>query len=131
MENGILKDNFALRRFGDVRQLVASAANPTPLVRLNRVVVQEPCDLFLKLEWFNPFGSIKDRAALFMLKAIEGWGHLDGKQRVEPTSGNTGIVLAALVALMGRKFPVTIPDGVAEEKKVLLRILGGEGKPKL
>lgn len=82
--------------------------------------------LYLKLEWFNPFGSIKDRTALYLLDGLEERGALDGKELVEPTSGNTGIALAALAALMGRKLTVTIPDGVPEEKKILLRMLGAE-----
>jgi len=53
-------------------------------------------------------------------------GDLDGKQLVEPSSGNTGIALAALAALMGKKITVTVPDGVPEEKKVILRMLGAE-----
>lgn len=118
-----------MRRFGDVRQLIASEANPTPLVRLNRVRPAGAAELFLKLEWFNPFGSIKDRTALYLLQGMQERGLLDGKELVEPTSGNTGIALAALAALMGRKLTVTIPDGVPEEKKVLLRMLGAEVWP--
>jgi cysteine synthase len=83
-------------------------------------------ELYLKLEWFNPFGSVKDRPALQMLKGMEARGELDGKQLVEPSSGNTGIALAALAALLGKKLTVTIPDGVPEEKKLILRMLGAE-----
>jgi cysteine synthase len=59
-----LEASPALRRFDDVRELIASPANPTPLVRLNRVLPDSAFQLYLKLEWFNPFGSIKDRTAL-------------------------------------------------------------------
>jgi cysteine synthase A/cysteine synthase B len=106
--------------------LIGSPDNPTPLVRVNRVVSGEDYHLYLKLEWYNPFGSIKDRAALYMLQAMKDRGELDGKNLVEPSSGNTGIAMAALAALMGRKFTVTIPDGVPEEKKLILRMLGAE-----
>jgi len=129
MRGKVLEQNLALRRFDDVRELIATPANPTPLVRLNRVAPPGTEDLFLKLEWFNPFGSIKDRAALFMLRAMEEQGILDSKEIVEPTSGNTGIALAALAALMGKKLTVTIPDGIPEENKVLLRMLGAEVWP--
>ncbi len=115
-----------LRRYEDIRELIGSVENPTPLVRLNHVVPPTVGPLYLKLEWFNPFGSIKDRTAYYLLKGLEERGELAGKQLVEPTSGNTGIALAALAALLGIKITVTIPDGVPEEKKTLLRMLGAE-----
>ncbi len=128
---GVLKGKLAassvpLRRYGDIRELIGNAADPTPLVRLNRVVQKGSFSVYLKLEWFNPFGSVKDRAALYMLRNLQERGQLEGRQLVEPTSGNTGIALAALAALAGSKVTVTIPDGVPEEKKVLLRMLGAE-----
>jgi cysteine synthase A/cysteine synthase B len=121
-----LSADAARRRYDDVRQLIASRANPTPLVRLNRVVPPAEFQLYVKLEWFNPFGSIKDRTALFLLRGMCERGELDGRDLVEPSSGNTGIALAALAALLGKKLVVTIPDGVPEEKKLLLRMLGAE-----
>jgi len=123
---GVLPSDTRLRRYLDVRELIASPANPTPLVRVNRAASQAKVELFLKLEWFNPFGSIKDRTSLFLLRGMTERGELDGKELVEPTSGNTGIALAALCALAGKKLTVTIPDGVPEEQKVLLRMLGAE-----
>ncbi len=90
------KPDHVLRRYCDIRELIASVENPTPLVKINRLISRESFELYLKLEWFNPFGSIKDRVALFMLKGMEERGELDGKELVEPTSGNTGIALAAL-----------------------------------
>lgn len=119
----------ALRRYQDIRELIATPANPTPIVRINRVVRQAAFELYLKLEWFNPFGSVKDRTALYLLKGMAERGQLNGKNLVEPTSGNTGIALAALAALMGKKLSVTIPEGVPEEKKILLRMLGAEVWP--
>ena len=116
----------SLRRYDDIRELIANPDNPTPLVRLRRVVPPGEFELFVKLEWFNPFGSIKDRTAHYLLKGMLERGELDGKDIVEPSSGNTGIALAALAALMGKKFTVTIPDGVPEEKKIILRMLGAE-----
>ncbi len=121
-----LDSNQALRRCDDVRELIANPENPTPLVRINRVVPQGDFELYVKLEWFNPFGSIKDRTAFFLLKGMAERGELDGKSLVEPSSGNTGIALAALAALMQKKLVVTIPDGVPEEKKLILRMLGAE-----
>jgi len=124
-----LKADPALRRYDQIRDLIASPADPTPLVRVNAVVASGAFELYLKLEWFNPFGSVKDRTALYMLKGLMERGGLDGKELVEPTSGNTGIAIAALANLMHKKFTVTIPDGVPEEKKILLRMLGAEVWP--
>lgn len=121
-----LKASPQLRRYNDVRELIASPANPTPLVRLNRVAPASGPQLYVKLEWYNPFGSIKDRTAFYLLKGMAERGELAGKNLVEPSSGNTGIALAALATLLGKKFVVTIPDGVPEEKKVILRMLGAE-----
>ena len=121
-----LKSDAELRRYNDIRELIGSPASPTPLVRLNRVGPKRPAELFLKLEWFNPFGSIKDRTAKYLLKGLEESGRLQGRKIVEPSSGNTGIALAALAALMGKEIVVTIPDGVPEEKKTLLRMLGAQ-----
>lgn len=124
-----LERSQSLRRYNDIRDLIGSLDNPTPMVRLNRVVPAESAELFLKLEWYNPFGSIKDRTALYLIKGLLERGELDGKRIVEPTSGNTGIALAALAALLGVKITVTIPDGVPEEKQTLLRMLGAEVWP--
>jgi cysteine synthase len=115
----------SLRRYDDVRELLPGPDNPTPLVRLRRVP-PPGMDLYLKLEWMNPFGSIKDRAAARLLAGLAERGELEGKEVVEASSGNTGIALAALAALAGTRLVVTIPDGVPEEKKVLLRMLGAE-----
>jgi len=113
----------ARRRYGDVRELIASPANATPLVRLNHVVAPA-ADAYLKLEWLNPFGSVKDRTARYLLEGMRQRGELDGRELVEATSGNTGIALAALAALEGIPLTVTIPSGVPAEKLVLLRMLG-------
>ncbi len=118
-----------LRRYDDIRELIANPENPTPMVKINRIVPPGDFELYLKLEWFNPFGSIKDRTAYYLLKGMQERGELDGKDLVEPSSGNTGIALAALAQLMGKKMLVTIPDGVPEEKKLILRMLGAEVWP--
>ncbi len=127
-ENKLLA-NPNLRRYTDIRELIGNPANPTPMVRVNRLVESKAFELYLKLEWFNPFGSIKDRTAYYLLQGMAERGELEGKELVEPTSGNTGIALASLAALMGKKITVTIPDGVPEEKKILLRMLGAEVWP--
>ena len=111
-----LASSPALRRYEDIRELIANPANPTPLVRLTRVVPPGDFQLYLKLEWFNPFGSIKDRTAYFLLKGMAERGELDGKNLVEPSSGNTGIALAAIAALMHKKLVVTIPTACPRKR---------------
>jgi cysteine synthase A/cysteine synthase B len=125
---GGLATDHARRRYRDVRDLIATPRNPTPLVRLNRVV--EPAtEAYLKLEWMNPFGSVKDRAARYLLEGMRARGAIEGRELVEATSGNTGIALAALAALEGVPLTVTIPSGVPQEKLVLLRMLGATVLP--
>jgi cysteine synthase len=121
---GRLGTDRDVRRYDDIRQLLPDVDQPTPLVRLNRIA--PGLDIYLKLEWLNPFGSIKDRAASYLLEGLASRGSLHGKQLVEASSGNTAIALAALAALEGLPITITIPDGVPQEKKVLLRMLGAE-----
>jgi cysteine synthase B len=80
-------------------------------------------DLVVKLEGMNPFGSIKDRTAWYMLNGLE---LRDGQHLVEPTAGNTGIALTALANARNIPIEIAVPDGTPEEKKALLRFLGAE-----
>lgn len=120
-----LDTNLSVRRFGDVRDMLPNVDNPSPMVRLNHVVAADG-ETYLKLEWLNPFGSIKDRTAQYLVDGLERRGLLAGKELVEASSGNTATALAALAALAGTRLTTTIPDGVPEEKKVALRMLGAE-----
>jgi cysteine synthase B len=121
--------NLSRRVFDDISQLIGSRENPTPLVRLNRLPLPGGGEIFAKLEWMNPFGSIKDRTARFLLDGLRRDGKLAGKKIVEPTSGNTGIALVALSNLLGIPCTITIPSGAPEEKITLLRLLGAEVWP--
>ncbi len=121
-----LGNNTEVRRFGDIRDLLPNVNNPTPIVRLNQVATNSKVESYLKLEWLNPFGSVKDRAAAYLIAGMKERGDLDGRDIVEASSGNTAIALAALATLMDKHLTVTIPDGVPEEKKVMLRMLGAE-----
>ena len=110
--------------YDSIVDLVPGPDNPTPMVRVGpRFNAQDDFELLVKLEGMNPFGSIKDRTAWFMLKelAIE-----DGQSLVEPTAGNTGIALGALANARGIPLEVAVPEGVPEEKKAQLRFLGAE-----
>mgnify|MGYP001821640178 FL=1 len=104
--------------------LVPGPNNPTPMVRIGERFNPYPdFELLVKLEGMNPFGSIKDRTALFMLNGLQ----LTADQSlVEPSAGNTGIALAALANAQGTPIEIAVPDGVPEEKKALLRFLGAE-----
>ncbi len=121
--------DLSRRVFDDVSQLIGSLENPTPLVHLKRLPPPGSGAIFAKLEWMNPFGSIKDRTAKYLIEGLRKSGRLDGKRIVEPTSGNTGIALAALSNLLGVPCTITIPSGAPEEKIALLRLLGAEVWP--
>ena len=104
--------------------LAPSIENPTPMVRLSdRVNPHSGYEVLLKLEGMNPFGSIKDRTALYMLNGLR----LDDDQAlVEPSAGNTGIALAAMANARNTPIEIAVPEGTPEEKKALLRFLGAE-----
>lgn len=119
--------DYHKRVFSDVVAMLPNVENPSPLVRINHLNPVPGFQLFAKLEWLNPFGSVKDRAAWAMLRELEQQGELrDGRGIVEPTSGNTGISLAALARSRGHHMRAVVPNKVPLEKKVLLKIAGAE-----
>lgn len=116
-----------IRVYEDIFEMMPSEENPTPLVRINRLNPYPEFPLYAKLEWMNPFGSVKDRAAWALLRDLEQRGELsDGRGLVEPTSGNTGISLAALARARGHHLLAIVPNKVPYEKKVLLKIAGAD-----
>ena len=121
--------NLATRVYDDIFAMLPDEANPTPLVRLNHLV-PENSTLYAKLEWMNPFGSVKDRAAVEMLRDLEAKGQIGpskpGRGIVEPTSGNTGFSLASLASVLGYTMRAIIPSKVPMEKRSLLRLAGAE-----
>jgi cysteine synthase A/cysteine synthase B len=120
--------DHAQRVYESVVELLPSEENPTPLVRIGKLnPAPETFDLYAKLEWVNPFGSVKDRAAAYLLRRLEEEGRLGGERGiVEPTSGNTGISLASLAAARGYRMLAVVPNRVPAEKKILLQLLGAE-----
>lgn len=119
--------NHQSRVYNDVFEMLPSEENPSPLVRINRLNASPGFELFAKLEWFNPFGSVKDRAAWEMLRDLEARGEVgQGRGLVEPTSGNTGISLAAMARARGHHLRAVVPNKVPLEKKLLLKIAGAE-----
>ncbi len=90
------------------------------MVRINRINPNQDFRIYLKLERYNPFGSIKDRVVNEMLKGMD----IGDRTLVEPSSGNTGIALTSIANAMGIPVEIVVPDKIPEEKKVMLRFLG-------
>jgi cysteine synthase B len=104
---------------------VVEKIGQTPLVEL-KSFSSGNVKLYAKLEWHNPFGSVKDRAAYWMIKDAEKKGILkkDRSILIEPTSGNTGIALTGIASVLGYKVEIVIPEKVSDETKDILRHLG-------
>ena len=106
---------------------LADAVGNTPLIKLRRISEETGCDIYGKAEFLNPGQSVKDRAALFIIKDAIARGELKpGGTIVEGTAGNTGIGLALVGASMGFKSVIVIPETQSEEKKDMLRLAGAE-----
>ena len=99
----------------------------TPVLKLNNFNLENAAEVFVKLEKYNPGGSVKDRAALGMIEAAERDGLLkEGSVIVEPTSGNTGIALAMIGKLKGYKVIIVMPDTMSKERRDLISAYGAE-----
>jgi len=106
---------------------LAEAVGNTPLIRLRRVSEETGCEILGKAEFMNPGQSVKDRAALYIIRDAIDRGELrPGGTIVEGTAGNTGIGLALVGASMGFKTVIVIPETQSEEKKDMLRLAGAE-----
>ena len=106
---------------------IAELIGDTPLVKLNRLAPEQGADVYLKLEFFNPSKSVKDRAAFNMIVEAEKAGLLKpGATIIEPTSGNTGIGLAMNAAARGYKAILVMPDTMTKERINLLKAYGAE-----
>ena len=111
------------RIYDDVTQLVGG----TPLVRLNRLAAGLPAQVAVKLEFYNPANSVKDRIGVAIVDAAEKAGALKpGGTIVEGTSGNTGIALAMVGAARGYRVILTMPETMSTERRVMLRAYGAE-----
>ena len=107
------------------RQNILKSVGNTPLIELSSFSTKN-IKYYAKLEWYNPFGSVKDRAAYWMIKDAEKKGILkkDKSVIIEPTSGNTGIALTGIATSLGYRVEIVIPEKVSEETKKILINLG-------
>jgi cysteine synthase A len=106
---------------------ITEAIGRTPLVRIRKLNAEGGAVIYAKLEGLNPFGSVKDRIGLSMIEAAEKEGKLrEGSTIVEPTSGNTGIALAAVAAAKGYRVVLTMPETMSVERRKLLSAYGAE-----
>ncbi len=114
-----------VRPHGHVFETIADTCFNTPMVKLRRLVPAGGAEVLLKLEYFNPMGSVKDRIAEAMIGAAERDGRINGDSHIiEPTSGNTGIALAFICAVRGYKLTLTMPESMSMERRGMLRAMG-------
>jgi cysteine synthase A len=114
---------------GRIYDSIAETIGNTPLVRIPHIVAEEgiTADICLKLEFFNPIGSVKDRIGVNMILELEASGALKpGGTIIEPTSGNTGIGLAFVAAARGYKLILTMPESMSIERRKMLAYLGAQ-----
>lgn len=112
-----------MRIYSDITKTIGQ----TPLVEMQRIGKDLPGKIFLKLEFFNPLGSVKDRIGKAMIEDAERSGVLKpGMQIIEPTSGNTGIALAFVCAAKGYPLTLTMPETMSAERRTLLLLLGAK-----
>jgi len=115
--------DHVLRVYDSVLHLLSSVDNPTPIVRLLHVTPYKHTRVYAKLEWYNPFGAVKDRVAANLVRDAEERGE-KLENLVEPTSGNTGMGLAMLSNAKGYKFAATLSKEIPLEKRTALRFFG-------
>ena len=115
---------------GEIKESALELIGGTPILKLNRYAKKKEIDeatVLAKLEYLNPAGSVKDRIALAMIEDAEAKGTINpGATIIEPTSGNTGIGLAAVAAAKGYKTILTLPDTMSVERRNLLKAYGAE-----
>jgi cysteine synthase/rhodanese-related sulfurtransferase len=118
--------NHNLRAYDSILGLLSSEENPTPIVRINRVHSHTKAKIYGKLEWYNPFGAVKDRIAANLLNDAEvrGLAHRGQTKLVEPSSGNTAMGLSMMGNALG--YPLTTPlsSAIPVEKRAILRFFG-------
>ena len=125
-ENQVINDRN-LRVYDSILGLLSGADNPTPLVRLNRVSPFRETKVYAKLEWYNPFGAVKDRVAANLISDGEARRTVNANQKlVEPTSGNTGMALAMIANAKGYTVTTPLSAEIPIEKRTMLRFFGAD-----
>lgn len=110
-----------------IYQAITDLIGETPIVKLNKIVPEDSAEVYVKLEFFNPGGSVKDRIALSMIEKAEQDGRLKfGDTIIEPTSGNTGIGLAMVGAAKGYRVIIVMPETMSMERRLLMKAYGAE-----
>jgi cysteine synthase/rhodanese-related sulfurtransferase len=120
--------NHTLRVYESMLGMLSGEDNPTPIVQLNKVTPYKHTKVYAKLEWYNPFGSVKDRVAANLIRDAEERGTLGSKTKnlVEPTSGGTGMGLAMVSNLKGYKLTATLSNAIPQAKRTVLRFFGAD-----
>ena len=117
-----------LRIYESILEMLSNEDNPTPLVRLNKVVPYRHTQVYAKLEWYNPFGAVKDRIAANLLDDAERRGRITSgtTKLVEPTSGNTGLGLTMMANAKGYSVRTPLSNKIPQEKRAVLRFFGAD-----
>ncbi|MGG5358443.1 MULTISPECIES: cysteine synthase A [unclassified Enterococcus] len=111
----------------EIYHSISELIGKTPIVKLNKLVPEDAAEVYVKLEFFNPGGSVKDRIALSMIEKAEREGKLSpGDTIIEPTSGNTGIGLAMVGAVKGYRVIIVMPETMSIERRKLMQAYGAE-----
>lgn len=122
-----MANDHARRVYDSILGLLSGPDNPTPLVRLGKTAPFRQAAVYAKLEWYNPFGAVKDRIAAAMIEEAERNGTLGaGRKLVEPTSGNTGLALAMLGNARGYPLRTPLSSAIPLEKRTILRFFGSD-----
>jgi len=120
-------NDHSLRTYDSILGLLSNVDNPTPLVRITHVTPFEHTQVYAKLEWYNPFGAVKDRVAFNMVNDAEASATIgESQELVEPTSGNTGLGLAMIANARGYSLTTPVSNQIPLEKRTMLRFFGAD-----
>ena len=115
------------RVYENIIEMLSNEDNPTPLLRIQKAVPYKKARLYAKLEWYNPFGAVKDRVAANLVYEAEQDGLFDNINKlVEPTSGNTGMGLAMIANAKGYHLTTPLSTAIPAEKRTMLKVFGAE-----